>query len=654
MHQNLTMSSSANNINCKFSSYYHFSMFLLLTYFSPDSMPSPILPHGFSKKRMLQELNPCKVRNYRLADIKVNFPISIDAVEDKENTPETQEIEPDKAGSDNMGSNETDSNKMRPDEWPIRKVSDLSTVDLSSPASPRSCKTFSTLASTIGSDSRPVSPLNLWDNLLETPKIPESLELPANFHMDYETFGTVGDQTPPINLPRPSSPIHEWGDMPETPNLPGTPRIPDTPTLSLIFPENWKAVSTVSTTVASTAPATLSRPCSPVNYYSDMPDSPRSTFTLVHGMPYNHERLLEMGKALDQARRERRFPSTNTPDYNLQAVIDDYEDLQRLDAAREAAGDPKDHAFHPEVSRLYIEIKRRIQDRDLTQGQVAADSNVRARLSGIANGTGAEAGIYNLMRHAVQSVLRLNHLTPETEDNLVGSAATRVVNEIRNSVRTQADFGAHRVDGVNMEAVMEEVFGAIENALSQGIGTQANRLDGQYNRVDSQINNMNSITTAQNAQVNAIASHVSAIDNHVHAMGSNVNAMGSLVTSTNGNVTALSTNIGSLQTIINMLPQMVANSVQHMIPDIVGPAVEQAFEGAITNELLTRLQDFANAVQEARARANAASIPRHETSERPRRSHGRNIAEKGSWFGRLNIFKKHNRRHSSPTCMPTR
>ncbi|KAI0457304.1 hypothetical protein F5B21DRAFT_521545 [Xylaria acuta] len=398
--------------------------------------------------------------------------------------------------------------------------------------------------------------------------------------------------------------------------------------------ENSKNESNIDSHKISSPLINRSINCSATNYSSTIgstsPDTPRMSLTVVNGMPYKLEQLMEMGIALAQARREKRFPPTITPGYNVQATIDDYEDLERLNAARECAPDTRDHAFHPDISRLYIEIQRRIQDRDLTQGEVAADSNVRARLSGFANSTGAETGMYNLMRHAMNSVLRLNNLTVDSDSNIVDAVVTRVVNEIRATVQGQAACGAHGVEGVNMEGVMDEIFSAIQDTLNQGVGTQANRLDGQ-------INNMSSIADAQNAQVNAIAGHVSAIDNHVHAMGNNVNAMGTLLNSTNGNVTTLTTNIGTLQTIVNMLPQMVANSVQNMIPEIVGPAVEQAFEGAISNELIARLQVFTNAVQEARARAEATNNSRYRTHEKTKRR---------SWFS---IFKRRSGHHGGPT-----
>lgn len=377
--------------------------------------------------------------------------------------------------------------------------------------------------------------------------------------------------------------------------------------------ENQQRIASLNTT-SPVSNHMANAPHSPFNPAGGMGNPPTSPIMLLNGMPYEFNRIMEMGQALAQARRERTFPSTNTPTYNLQAIIDDFEDLQRLNAARAGAMDTRDDAFRPDVSRLYIEIQRRIQDRDLTHGEVAADSNVRARLSGIANGTGAETGMYNLMRHAVQSVLRLNNLALGNEDNLVHSGVTRIIDTIRATVQTHAAHGTHGVTDANMGRVMEQVFSAMENALGSHISQQAST----FNTItDAQ----RAVTTAQNAQVNAIAGHVNAIDNHVHAMGNNVNAMSSLVNSTNGNLTSLSTNVITLQTVVNMLPQMVSRAVQEMLPEIIGPAIEQALQGAISNELISRMQVFANAMQEARARAET-----NRTREKGRK-----------WFG---IFKK--------------
>ncbi len=391
--------------------------------------------------------------------------------------------------------------------------------------------------------------------------------------------------------------------------------------ISLTFPENTMSELTSAEDSKDKPEIDTSKINNPIF-------TENSGIVLVQGMPYRLENVMEMGAALTRARRQRMFPPTTTPSYNIRATIDDYEDLMRLDAARESSTDARDDAFRPDIACLYIRIQRRIQDRDLTHGEVAADSNVRARLSGFANSAGAEASMYNLMRHAMNSVLRLNNLTIDSDNNLVNSVAARVISEIRSDVQTRVARGEHNIEGVDMNGVMEQVFTAMEQALdlNNQLGSNVNNMSNITNAQSDQINNMSNITNTQSVQVNAIASHVNAIDNHVHAMGNNVNAMGALLNSTNGNVTSLTTNIGVLQTVVSMLPQMVTNAVQDMLPDVIGTA----FEGAISNELLNRMEAFANTVQEARTREGANGRPPSYRSHNERRG----------WFSRLNIFKK--------------
>ncbi|KAI3335377.1 hypothetical protein F4824DRAFT_155385 [Ustulina deusta] len=196
----------------------------------------------------------------------------------------------------------------------------------------------------------------------------------------------------------------------------------------------------------------------------------------ANGMPYSFERLMEMGDALTKARRERTFPTTITPTYNLQAVIDDYNDLQRLNAAREAESRIRDHAFRQDICRLYIEIQQKIQDRDLPHSEVSANTNAHARLSGLSSGTSAEIGMYNHTRHSVQSAF--NHPSLEGDSNIIDHVASRVTNEIRRTIEGQVIHGAYGVNEVNMSAVIDHVFGAIEDALSHGVGAQANTVRG--------------------------------------------------------------------------------------------------------------------------------------------------------------------------------
>ncbi|KAI0906538.1 hypothetical protein F4823DRAFT_631383 [Ustulina deusta] len=389
--------------------------------------------------------------------------------------------------------------------------------------------------------------------------------------------------------------------------------------ISLTFPENTMSELTSAEDSKDKPEIDTSKINNPIF-------NENSGIILVQGMPYRLENVMEMGAALTRARRQRMFPPTATPGYNVRATIDDYEDLMRLNAAREDSTDTRDDAFRPDIASLYIRIQRRIQDRDLTHGEVAADSNVRARLSGFANSAGAEASMYNLMRHAMNSVLRLNNLTVDSDNNLVDSVAARVISEIRSDVQTRVARGEHNTEGVDMNSVMEEVFKAIEHALGDRVESQADRLDANTTRLDANATRLDANVTRADNQINAIAGHVNAIDNHVHAMGNNVNAMGALLNSTNGNVTSLTANIAVLQTILSMLPQMVTNAVQDMLPDVIGTA----FEGAISNELLNRIQAFANAAEEARTQNGANGRPPSYRSHTERRG----------WFSRLNIFKK--------------
>ncbi|KAI0801657.1 hypothetical protein GGR55DRAFT_667353 [Xylaria sp. FL0064] len=191
--------------------------------------------------------------------------------------------------------------------------------------------------------------------------------------------------------------------------------------------------------------------------------------SVANGMPYSFERLVEMGDALTKARRERTFPTTVTPTYNIQAVIDDYNDLQRLNAARDAESRIRDHACRPDICRLYIEIQRKIQDRD---SEVSVNTNAHARHSGLPNSTSAEMGMYNHTRHSVQSAF--NHPSLERDSNIIDHVASRVTNEIRRTVEGQVIRGAYGANEINMSAVMDHVFGAIEDALSHGVSAQAN------------------------------------------------------------------------------------------------------------------------------------------------------------------------------------
>ncbi|KAI1325927.1 hypothetical protein F5Y16DRAFT_422439 [Xylariaceae sp. FL0255] len=398
---------------------------------------------------------------------------------------------------------------------------------------------------------------------------------------------------------------------------------------------------------------------------------PTPSVTIVNGMPYTHARLMEMGQALSEARLARTFPTTNTPTYNLHALIDDYEDLQRLNTARQSQSRTSTGGFCPDPEQLLVDIQRRITNRDLTHGETAADNNVRARLSGMANGANSEVGIYSLMRHAVNSMLRQHGLASGEENDRIDAAAARVIEEIRSSVQNNVARGEHGVGDVNMNGVMDEVFNVIQAALLDRENTQLNNMNNITDAHQAQIDSMASLADAhrvladaQGAQLHAITGHVGSIDNHVHALGNNINAMGGLVNSTNSNVTAMGTQVTTLQTLINMLPQMVADDLRRQLPHIIGPAVQNAaqnaFESALTNELAARLRVVVNAMNNIQAGSKGHPKDGYEPTAKGIKPKAKKVSKKRSWFSKFNPFKKDRRddrdrdfggRHASGTSV---
>ncbi|KAI1269419.1 hypothetical protein F5Y18DRAFT_437327 [Xylariaceae sp. FL1019] len=374
--------------------------------------------------------------------------------------------------------------------------------------------------------------------------------------------------------------------------------------------------------------------------------TPTSPVIMISGKPYSAEKIAAMGAALETARRSGHFPQTRAASYNVQAVIDDYEDLQRLNAALRQTGqvlNMREHATHPVIGPLYVTIQRRIQDRDTTEGEYAAEANVRARIQGFANGVAAETGIYNLMRHAVHAVLRNNGLTNGADRSIVDAVSARVINDIRPIVQAQADRGANGVTHENMNHVIDNVFDAIQGALGEFTDAQGFHArimhdvthdqrtatdellattndqrrhsealravtddqrvltDDQRVLTDDQrrLNDAHRILAeSQTAQINAIGGHANAIDGQVRSLGTNINAMSTLLTSTNGSLSAINNNVDVMRTMLNMIPQMIADAVRQMIPEvlpqIMGPAVQGAIEHAITDDLVAGMQGLVN------------------------------------------------------------
>ncbi|KAI1637420.1 hypothetical protein F4809DRAFT_640475 [Biscogniauxia mediterranea] len=364
---------------------------------------------------------------------------------------------------------------------------------------------------------------------------------------------------------------------------------------------------------------------------------------VVNGTPYTTTQLSDMGRTLSRARAENEFPTTTTPTYNVQAIIDDYTRLMQLRQLRVGLS-RSEWITNRTASEYLVAVTRDIRERDETLAEEAATANVEARVGGMMNGVQAESAMYQLIRHAVHSVLqtraaqqtgtdsgvdmtailqnvdrRLDELTSAQE-----TGVSILMNQIRNTIQGHISQENPAVAGVNMEIVMEEVFGTIERSLLDATGPlrlNINRMNGQINHVDGQI-----------VQLNAITGHARAIEGHVQSMGTNLNSMGTLLNSTNGNIASMTTQVGLLQTIVGMLPQMVIQAIQEMLPEILQQSVQQSVQASVTQIITARLQGLAQAANAGRAKAGS-----DEKGQSGNKKNGKKGGFMNKFFG---IFKK--------------
>ncbi|KAI1800853.1 hypothetical protein F4811DRAFT_574701 [Daldinia bambusicola] len=281
---------------------------------------------------------------------------------------------------------------------------------------------------------------------------------------------------------------------------------------------------------------------------------------------YTLKQIAQMANTLARARADGHFPPTTARGSDVRATVHDYLRFMELSAAR---GDAPQEAWSqmPDVVQMLVDITREIQARDKVAAEMNEQQRVNAHVDNMMSGVGAEARLYNIVQHAV--AFAMNNGSGDEAATITGQNMVNLLDGIRGVIREMAGQGIHNVDGVNLDAVIEEVFGTIDLAL----GGQVNDMRGQLNRVDGQI-----------LHLNAIGQHVNAIDGHVHSLGNNLNAMGTLLGSTNGNIATMTTQVGLLQTIVNMLPRMIAESLQQMLPEALHGAI-----GPIIQALETQL-----------------------------------------------------------------
>ncbi|RYP09692.1 hypothetical protein DL764_001118 [Monosporascus ibericus] len=273
---------------------------------------------------------------------------------------------------------------------------------------------------------------------------------------------------------------------------------------------------------------------------------------IVNGYPVNASTITDMARELAKARANGEFPRTNTPGYIVQATIDDYGRLMELREAR--GGAPRSEWPNMRnATNLLINIIRDIRNRDELRGDQVEATTVEDRVANMMQGVHGEANLYRLVQHAVHHAIQNQAVQ---QDQAVGGVnMSAILGDIHSRLESQAAEGRHGVTESNMENVLEEVFGMIEHALIDASGPL--RLN---------VNRMDNISDANQAQVNAISQHVNAIGGYVNAMGSQLNSMNGNVSSVAGNVQTLSSQLSVLQTIINMLPKMVTQAVQDILP----------------------------------------------------------------------------------------
>lgn len=265
--------------------------------------------------------------------------------------------------------------------------------------------------------------------------------------------------------------------------------------------------------------------------------------------------LVAMRSDLAKARAEERFPKTTASPFDNGAIIEDFMRLDLLTKVRGSA--PREEwCKMPEVIELSIEIAQAIQTRDKLAAGKSEKQRVKAHVDNMMSGVGAEAKLYDIVKHAVTYAIKNG--ANDQHAAVAGQNMAQLLDGMRGVIKEMAGQGAHNINGANVEAVLEDIFGVIDLALSG----HTEEMDGQLNTVNGQIEHLG-----------AIGHHVDAIDNHVHSLGNNISAFGALLNSTNGNVVSMTTQISLFQSIVNMLPRMVAEAIQEILPE----ALENGF-----------------------------------------------------------------------------
>ncbi|KAK6078085.1 hypothetical protein SCUP234_06459 [Seiridium cupressi] len=397
-----------------------------------------------------------------------------------------------------------------------------------------------------------------------------------------------------------------------------------------------------------------------------------SPLHLDDGTAINPQRLMPLAHELDTARNEGRFPETTTSYMNAQAVLDDYERLQDLEDLERGS---RQH------TELFIENVRRIQERDSVAVHENHEAHYQQVVDNMMRNQAVGDDLHALIRHAaraasanaVERVLaRHNQQAPQ------GNMVREIVQGLSQDVNFRGVLAGH---GLDMEAVLEDVFAVIEarlldaagplrlnvnnlrnmvdnnlngqvnnlrnmvdnnlngqvNNLRNVVDNVDNNLAGQVNRMDQGVDNLNRVDQGLANNLENLTTQLGAMNNNVNAVSNHTNALGALMHALNNTAMATNTQMGQLGNEVNGL-QQITNMLPGLVQQVVQQVIQQILPGAIQAGLV---QAVSGAAQSGNGKGTNASVSATDVTtamnEKGNSGKDNKKGKKRGWFAR--IFK---------------
>ncbi|KAK8134539.1 hypothetical protein PG984_006551 [Apiospora sp. TS-2023a] len=299
------------------------------------------------------------------------------------------------------------------------------------------------------------------------------------------------------------------------------------------------------------------------------------TVTMIH---MTAAEINDIGARLAAARANAEFPNTRAPDYNLEIMYQDYQRLLSLQRLRGTNGERT-----PEFDAAFVEVNREIAQRDVQFREQQQNTETQLRMENIREHLNEQVRQHNARQAAYEAI------TAAVRNGQAQNVdASVIINQIRSAAQTMAGTRNNSLDGVDMDAVMEEVFATIETALLDAAGPlrlnnarldqTRDRLDQNNTRLGNQLDNMAT-------QVGAMNNHVSAVSNHVSALGTLLHSVNTIANATNSETGQLADQVRILQEVVTMLPAVVEQAVQQQLSETIHAAMGPALLRALTDSI---------------------------------------------------------------------